>query len=391
MKKRQLTLLFLILVLVVCFSVLQPLQVLNGIEEGFLVAEEDVESANENNVFGGFIKTQLLESDRSVGGEKVKKTEVVFKLFGFIPIKKIDVELIQDEEYFVGGVPIGISICSDGAIVISGGESGKMSFKEGDIITEIEGKKVNDLEEVSRFLQEVEAEDVEVKFVRKNKEFKTLTNVLKDETGKKKLGLWVKDDVSGVGTLTFVNKDTKEYGALGHPIVESAGGNVVPVANGQIFECNLIGIEKGKRNNPGELKCVFVSSKNSKGSVERNNKFGIKGVLSDVSNLVDENKTAKLGGRLGVKMGAAKIVSSISGIREEYDIEIIKANYQKNADDKSIVFRVKDKRLLELTGGIVQGMSGSPILQDGKIIGAVTHVFMSDPTKGYGVYTDFML
>ena len=113
--------------------------------------------------------------------------------------------------------------------------------------------------------------------------------------------------------------------------------------------------------------------------------------MKECSGLVDENLTAKLGGRLGVTMGKAKIVSSISGIREEYDIEIIKAKYQKNADDKSLVFRVKDKRLIELTGGIVQGMSGSPIMQNGKIIGAVTHVFMSDPTKGYGVYVDWMM
>ena len=113
--------------------------------------------------------------------------------------------------------------------------------------------------------------------------------------------------------------------------------------------------------------------------------------MNETNSPVDENVTAKLGGRLGVKMGNAKIVSSISGIREEYDIEIIKANYQKSADDKSMVFRVKDKRLLELSGGIVQGMSGSPIMQDGKIIGAVTHVFLNDPTKGYGVYVDWMI
>ena len=136
---------------------------------------------------------------------------------------------------------------------------------------------------------------------------------------------------------------------------------------------------------------LFVSNSKSKGTIENNSKFGINGVLSDVKGLVDENVTAKLGGRLGVKMGKAYITSSISGIREEYEIEIIKANYQKSADDKSLVFRVKDKRLLEMTGGIVQGMSGSPIIQDGKIVGAVTHVFLNDPTKGYGVYVDWMV
>ena len=165
----------------------------------------------------------------------------------------------------------------------------------------------------------------------------------------------------------------------------------MPVANGKVYECDLLGVNKGKKNNPGELRCIFVSNSKSKGTIENNYKFGINGVLDDLNGLVDENVTAKLGGRLGVKMGKAKLVSTISGIREEYDIEIIKANYQKSADDKSLVFRVKDKRLLEMTGGIVQGMSGSPIMQDGKIVGAVTHVFLSDPTKGYGVYSDWMV
>ena len=392
MKKKRLCLVFLFVSIVLCLSVLQPLQELNGMSGGFFVAEEDVDIANKHNTFGRFVKTELVEKERSVADQMMKEGEVVFKLFGFIPIKKIDVVVDNNDDYFVGGVPVGISINSEGVFVLSQEECLQKCLKEGDLITEIDGNKVSNLQETSNLLQSIEGEDVEIKFVRKNKEIKTLAKVLLDEqTGRKKLGLWVKDDVSGVGTLTFVNKDTLEYGALGHPIVETAGGNVVPVANGKIYECSLIGINKGKRNDPGELKCVFVPTKNAKGEIVSNDKFGIKGVLNDVTNLVDCNKIAKLGGRLGVKMGDAKIVSSVSGIREEYDIEIIKANYQKSADDKSIVFRVKDKRLLQLTGGIVQGMSGSPILQDGKIIGAVTHVFMSDPTKGYGVYTDFML
>ena len=201
----------------------------------------------------------------------------------------------------------------------------------------------------------------------------------------------MKDNITGVGTLTFVNKNTNEYGALGHAIVDDVGGNIVPVSNGNVYSCNLIGINKGQKNNPGQLRCVFVQNGKTKGSIASNSKFGIKGVMTNTSGLVDENLTAKIGGRFSVTPGKATIVSDISGIKEEYEIEIIKANYQKKANDKSIVFRVTDKRLLNLTGGIVQGMSGSPIMQNGKIVGAVTHVFLSDPTKGYGVYCDFML
>jgi len=389
MKKGLIGLISFLFVFIFCFSIILPMQEILLLEDDILADYDDVNVINENKKFGAFVSSQIVEREKNVGGQKTKQSEVVFKLFGFIPVKKVNVFLTDGEEYYVGGVPIGLSICTDGAIVLS--DEVGTGMREGDIITHINGNEVENLEEIQELLQEC-GEEVEIQFLRKNKQFKTILKTIKDgNTGKLKLGLWVKDDVSGVGTLTFVNKKTHEYGALGHAIVEGSGGNVVPVADGDVFECSLLGINKGRKNAPGELKCVFMSNSKSKGTIESNSKFGIKGVLSDTKELVDENLTAKLGGRLGVKMGKAKLVSSISGIREEYDIEIIKTNYQKSANDKSIVFRVKDKRLLELTGGIVQGMSGSPIMQDGKLIGAVTHVFMSDPTKGYGVYSDWMV
>ena len=389
MKRFYVTVFSLLFLTFLCLSVLAPVQLLNQFEGGFLADYDDVDVVNENKTFGPLIKTELKAKDQQVGGQKNKQGEIVFKLFGFIPIKKVDVVLASDDDYYVGGVPVGLAINTGGAIVI--GDENDSVLKEGDIITQINGVEVKNLNQISEVLQDC-GEEVEIVYLRKNRPIKALLKTHKDdETGRLKLGLWVKDDVTGVGTLTFVNKNTHKYGALGHPIVEANSGNTVPVSTGSLYECNLIGINKGKKNDPGELKCVFVSNSKSKGDIESNTKFGISGYLKDTKGLVDENLTAKLGGRLGVKLGKAKIVSSISGIREEYDIEIIKANYQKTANDKSLVFRVKDKRLLELTGGIVQGMSGSPIMQDGKIVGAVTHVFLNDPTKGYGVYSDWMV
>lgn len=389
MKKRYLMLICVFVVSFIVTSIFTPLQQILQLEDGFSASYEDIETANTEKTFGDFFTAQLKEKDCTVGGEKAKQGEVVFKLFGFIPVKKVVVEFNNDEEYYIGGVPIGLSINTSGAIVVSNEDDSCTKLKDGDIITHINGQQLNSLENVQELLQKSE-DEIEIEFLRKNKSLKTLVETSRDDEGVIKLGLWVKDDVSGIGTLTFVNKNSHEYGALGHPIVDASGGNVVPVACGDVYECNLIGINKGKKNSPGELRCIFLSNAKSKGTIESNSKFGINGVLEDVTGLVDENLTAKLGGRLGVKLGDAKIVSSISGIREEYDVEIIKANYQKSADDKSIVFRVTDKRLLDMTGGIVQGMSGSPILQDGKIIGAVTHVFLTDPTKGYGVYVDWM-
>ena len=389
MKRFYVTVFSLLFLTFLCLSVLAPVQLLNQFEGGFLADYDDVDVVNENKTFGPLIKTELKAKDQQVGGQKNKQGEIIFKLFGFIPIKKVDVVLASDDDYYVGGVPVGLAINTGGAIVI--GDENDSVLKECDIITQINGVEVKNLNQISEVLQNC-GEEVEIVYLRKNRPIKALLKTHKDdETGRLKLGLWVKDDVTGVGTLTFVNKNTHKYGALGHPIVEANSGNTVPVWTGSLYECNLIGINKGKKNDPGELKCVFVSNSKSKGDIESNTKFGISGYLKDTKGLVDENLTAKLGGRLGVKLGKAKIVSSISGKREEYDIEIIKANYQKNANDKSLVFRVKDKRLLELTGGIVQGMSGSPIMQDGKIVGAVTHVFLNDPTKGYGVYSDWMV
>ena len=389
MKNRYFKIVSFVFIFLFCLSIIVPIGQIMQLQDGFLASFEDVEYANNSRKFGSFIQAHIDEGEKVVGGQVSRQDEIVFKLFGFLPIKRVGIVLSGKDEFYVGGVPIGLSLATDGAVVVS--NDGTSVLKEGDILTEINGQEIESLDDIEGLIEN-RPEEAEVEYLRKNKKVKALVKTLHDkESGKQRLGLWVKDDVTGIGTLTFVNKNTHRYGALGHPIVESNSGNVVPVCGGNVYSCNLIGITKGKKNSPGELRCLFLQTAKPKGTIENNGKFGINGVLSDTSGLVDENLTAKLGGRLGVKLGTEKIVSTISGIREEYDIEIIKANYQKSANDKSLVFRVKDKRLLDMTGGIVQGMSGSPIIQDGKIIGAVTHVFLNDPTKGYGVYSDWMM
>lgn len=366
--------------------------------EGFYSNYSEINEANTNKYFGEFINMDI-ETDKLTTDDK-KETEgyVVFKLFGFIPIRKIKVKILPTQEVYIGGNPIGMKIKSNGAVVVSDSvvdlENSNLNknnfFKNGDIILRINNQPVSSLNDMDTILNEVEDENVVVDYKRDNKDYSKEISLIKNSEGKYKLGVWVRDDFSGIGTLTFVKKDNFEFAALGHPITNGKNENVIDIVDGQIYNCSLVGINKGYRNNPGELKCVFVQ-KNQEGNIIKNTKFGIYGFLNDSKNLIDTNVTANIGGRLSVKPGSAKIISSISGIREEYDIEIIKANYQAKSDDKSIIFRVKDKRLLELTGGIVQGMSGSPIMQNGKIIGAVTHVFLSDPTKGYAVYSDWML
>ncbi len=396
-KKKNI---FIILLFCIAYILVSNIAITSMIKlpSNFYVNYEEVENANKENRFGQFVNISLEEGEIKTGDEKSTEGEVVFKLFGFIPVKKVKVKLLPEEEVYVGGNPIGLSLQTEGALVVSDttidASMSKINknkiLKSGDIITKINNQEIKQLEDIDKALHESSDGKVNIKYRRNNSEKSSEVDLIKDKDGNYKLGLWVRDDISGVGTLTFVKKNTLEYGALGHAVTNGKSDDIVPMTEGEIYSCSLVNIERGEKNNPGELRCVFVQS-NKKGDVTKNTKVGIYGKLDKLDGIVDQNRTAMLGGRLSVKPGKAKIVSSVSGIAEEYDIEIIKANFQSKCDDKSLVIKVTDKKLLELTGGIVQGMSGSPILQNGKVVGAVTHVFVSDPTKGYGVYSDWML
>lgn len=365
------------------------------------ISTSDLQELSTENSFGSLIDTSVNESTVTVGGESVKNTSLVLKLFGFIPIKKVDVIVCDDKSVYLGGIPLGFSITTKGVIVV--GENSVLTkdgakiteksteLERGDILIKVNGIEIENATEISKQLEASAGKKISVTVIRKGKQINCdITPVLDSETETYKLGLWVRNDAQGVGTLTFVTNEDK-FGALGHAITDFETGIEIPVDDGKVYNCTTLGITKGTKGKAGELRCLFVQSKNSKGSINKNTKYGVFGELNDKKQIVDENVTAKIGTRIAAKMGSAKIVSSVSGIREEYEIEIIKTYRQPKCSDKSFIFRVKDKRLLELTGGIVQGMSGSPIIQNGKLIGAVTHVFLYDPTKGYGVYADWML
>ena len=400
MKNIKKSILFLYCFLMISTIFLHNVKLLDilTIPEGFYSNYSEIYEANNNKYFGDFVNMNIETNKVATDDKEPSEGYVIFKLFGFIPIRKVKVKILPSQEVYVGGNPIGMKVKSKGVVIVSDSiidlesstiEKNKI-LKNGDIILRINGQDINSMEDIDKVLDYAENGRVVVDFKRDNKEQTKEITLLKNDENKYKLGVWVRDDFSGVGTLTFVRKDTFEFAALGHPVTNDKSENIIDISDGQLYNCSLVGINKGYKNDPGELKCVFVQ-KNQDGNIIKNTKFGIYGYLNNTKNLIDTNLTANLGGRLSVKPGKAKLISSVSGIREEYDIEIIKANYQSKSDDKSIIFRVKDKRLLELTGGIVQGMSGSPIMQNGKLIGAVTHVFLSDPTKGYAVYSDWML
>lgn len=392
---------FLGILLAVCFVITiknVDFESIVALQDNTPITLDTLEKLNNEHLFGDFIDTKLTEDIWTTGGVKEKSTSLVVKLFGFIPIKKTTVVVCEDESVYLGGVPLGFSVSTKGVIVVGSNsvltEDGKKTNSElenGDIVTKVNDIDIFNVEDIKEQLAMSEGSDVKITFLRDGKEQTcSLTPILDSESGEYKLGIWIRNDAQGIGTLTFVTEDN-DFGALGHAITDFETGATVPVNDGNIYPCTMLGITKGSKGKAGELRCLFVEGSMSNGTIEKNTTCGVFGDINEDTNLIDQNLSCPIASRLVVKVGKAKLISAVSGIREEYDIEIIKTYNQHSTNDKSFIFRVKDERLLELTGGIVQGMSGSPIVQDGKLIGAVTHVFLYDPTKGYGVYADFML
>ncbi|KPU28380.1 hypothetical protein TR13x_01815 [Caloranaerobacter sp. TR13] len=332
------------------------------------------------------------------------KSNIKIKLLGFLPLKNIEVNVIDKVYLIPGGHSIGVKLDTKGVIVVAFsdiiGQDGKKhnpakeaGIKKGDVILEINGVKVKDSDHIIELLNNVKKEIINVKIDRKGKIFTTEVELVKSKDEKQyKLGAWIRDKTAGIGTLTFFDPKTRIFGALGHGITDIDTGFLLPVENGQIMTARVSSIQQGKKGLPGELRGIFFESEDKIGEIEKNTKFGIYGVLNkDIrNNLYNEPLPVGLQGE--VKEGKAYILTTIEDEKiNKYEVEIIKTQRQLVPSQKSMIIKVTDKKLLKKTGGIVQGMSGSPIIQNGKIIGAVTHVFINDPTKGYGLYIEWML
>ena len=302
------------------------------------------------------------------------------KLFGFIPIKRIKVEIMSVENLIAGGMPIGFIANSHGVIVVE--NAPKHGLKQGDIIINVNGQDIESIEEFNKNV----TNEMSIRFIRGGKEMSTRVS----STGPH--GLWLKDESMGIGTLTYINPKNNNFSALGHQFVDHATGADVPIRGGNIYRTNLIGIEKSKGRHIGRFESTLRQGTDKRqGSLLSGSAFGIFGCL-DVDSELLNGKVYQVASRFSVKPGKAKLLTTVDGINaREFDIEIVKTHYQTKRDTKSMIVRITDKELLNATGGIVYGMSGSPIIQNGKIIGALTHVINSDTTKGYGIYIDFVV
>lgn len=364
---------------------------------------DEIENLSNYNQFGPFIKIESSGDTEAVVGGKINLTAKV-KLLNFITLKTLNINT-DNVELYAGGDIVGFSLNSDGVVIISSskvkgldGDIDTLSdsnIKRGDIIKKIENTPIKSVADICRVVNKEENKNrnLNIEVLRKGERVITkIKNVYDVNSRLYKLGLWVKDDASGIGTLTYIKKDDLRFGALGHAICDNDTKTVFDVEDGEMYKCTIIGLRKGVKGKAGEIKGLFMQGKKNLGIVDNNCDCGVFGTANSESDILSEKEVLKAGGRMYAKPGKAFIRSSIDGkTTKDYEIEIVKTNYQSTKNEKSMVIRVTDKELLQKTGGIIQGMSGSPIIQNGRIIGAITHVFINDPTKGFGIYLDWML
>lgn len=320
------------------------------------------------------------------------------KLFGLIDYKDVKIDVISSKSVYACGNTIGIYLKSDGILVIdtgsfmSGGSEVSPSsgiIFSGDYIMAVNGNSVSSKADLIDMVRENMDNDIILTLRRNGSKFDVKIHPMQDETGAYKLGLWVKDDCQGIGTLTYIDENGN-FGALGHGICDSDTGEVVEIAGGVLYKANVLSIIKGRTGIPGEyVGTIDYSDSNILGYIESNNGLGIYGKSNGV---VDKGaRIVEAGYKYDAVKGKATILTSLNGSIEEYEIEIVELDYSASNHNKGIVFKVTDSELLSQTNGIVQGQSGSPILQNGKLIGAVTHVFVNDSAMGYGIFLETML
>ena len=309
---------------------------------------------------------------------------------------------ISDIQVIPVGEVVGIKLYTSGVLVVgtSGIESiDGMTYKpyenadirEGDSIISINDNIVNNTEELIDAINMYNGEKIKVTYIRDNEEKTCEITPVQDKIGKYKIGLWVRDSAAGVGTVTFYSEETQSFAALGHAITDIDTGNILQTSSGEIDNVSIISVIKGQEQEPGKIQ-GSIRQNSVIGNIYKNTPYGIYGVIKNPTNInIDYSKKMYVAERQEINLGEATILSNIDGQLKEYKIEIQKTYLNNNYDNKSMVIKVTDEELLNKTGGIIQGMSGSPIIQNGKFCGAITHVFVRDPSIGYAVFADRML
>lgn len=365
------------------------------------ISSEDNEILQVNGSILSKYNLNLNETVR-VKSDKSGIVDLKLKIFGILPAS-MQVKILPDVKLYPGGQLVGVKLETEGVIVVGLQEleamdgtmynPGKDSeLMLGDIVYKINDQEVNTAEEVRSIINNLSGEKVKLNIYRNgSKKTIRITPVKCKSDEKYRLGLWVRDNTAGIGTVTFIEEKSNIFGALGHPITDITTNVVVPVKDGSIVSSKVVSILPGKSGVPGEIRGVFYNEDKILGNLTKNTENGIFGVLSTALENEIYDKPLSIGLQSDIKEGSAQILTTLEEDKiEAFDIVIEKVNRQSKKSGKGMVIRITDEKLLEQTGGIIQGMSGSPIIQEGKLIGAVTHVFVKDPTKGYGIFIEWM-
>lgn len=322
-------------------------------------------------------------------------------LFGFLPIKQVGIRVIDDKELIPVGKPIGIYVKTEGILVVGTGNfqgeggitysPGKNIVKSGDYIKKIDGKEISKKNELIDYVKRSKGETVTLTVERGGEEMDLKIKPKKDIEGDYKIGVWVRDSTQGVGTMTYIDEDGN-FGALGHGISDVDTNTLMHMDGGFLYETEIINIKKGSVGKPGELTGVIVYAKEHQlAEITQNSSCGIFGTCNNKALAMGDEEPLPIGLKQEIKKGEAKILCTIDGKTKYYAVNITDIHLDNDNKNRGIELQVTDPELLNLTGGIVQGMSGSPIIQDDKIIGAVTHVLVNDSTRGYGIFIENML
>ena len=382
------------------FFAIMVFAVFNIISAGNYILPDRINSNGDGTVNYMGIFTLDYENDEQVdfqSSQQVSETVSDIKLFGVIPVKSATVSYSKPQTVYVSGESFGIKLYTDGVIVVGTKDvetdngtcnpAAEAGIEKGDIIISINDVKVTSSIQVEDIFNDNNGKAYKIK-VKRNGSYKTfsLSPVYSSQAGCYKVGIWVRDSTAGIGTITFYNPENNSLGALGHPITDVDTNEIMPILNGEAVKANVTKLYKSTSGEAGSICCDFTND--IIGTLSTNSAGGIYGKYTAD---IDESRPYQVATAQEVEKGQAQILCTLDGSGPQlYTVEITKISY-RNSDEKNMVIKVTDDSLLNKTGGIVQGMSGSPIIQNGKLIGALTHVIVDNPEKGYGIFAETML
>lgn len=363
-----------------------------------------VQSMGKSNIPQGSVTIDMNQNVTLVTGSEDAYAMKV-KLFGFLPFKQVNIQVLEDKKLTPVGIPVGLYLKTDGLLVVGTGSFTNAAgtvlspaeglLHTGDYILKIDGKEAVKKQDLMDAVKETHGQPLELLVHNDSGNRRVTIRPALDKTGAYKIGIWVKDSAQGIGTVTYVDEDGK-FGALGHGISDVDTGALIHCVDGTMYKTNIVKIRRGEKGKPGELTGrIYYRNDNILGDIVNNDSKGIYGSKRAEEDFFDGIQTKlepmEIAYKQEIKKGKAQILSALTGEPTLYDVEITNVYLGNDNVNRGIVLKVTDSKLLETTGGIVQGMSGSPIIQNGKLIGAVTHVFVDNPTKGYGIFIESML